>query len=212
MKRSQIGLFVLLFVAGGLRTSFGEVRTEVGEDGRTYQVTTWQQSVPVTELESRTQTVYQPQTTTQVQAFQQTYAVPVTEYRMVSRYRGWWNPFSPPYWTHTMEPVTRWEHRTATVQLPATQTQSVPAQQTVQVPVTKYRTVENMQKVAISAPAGSTPPSSLGSPQPTTPMVATRTPTQTSDGRYGAASERLTSDPPAGPSQMAGAAGSTVLR
>lgn len=174
--------------------------TEVGSDGITYRVTdnTWQQSVPYTEMESRTKSVYQPQQTTQVQSYQQTYAVPVTEYRWVQRLRGWWNPLTPAYYSHHLEPVTRWNYQSATVQVPVTSTNWVAATQTTQVPVTKYRTVSNTSttRVAISAAPSSIAPSSLG-PQSTVPVIASRP----AKGPYG--SVRIENDPPREPSRLA---------
>jgi hypothetical protein len=85
------------------------------------------------------------------------YATPVTEYRMVSRMHGMWNPFAQPYWTHNVEPVTRWEMRPGTVQIPTARTDWVEETRTAQVPVTTYRTVadEQVTKTAISVPPAS---------------------------------------------------------
>jgi hypothetical protein len=181
--------------------AFGQAttKTEVGSDGRTYHVTenTWQQSVPYVDYETRTEKVYQPQLTSEVQTYQQTYAVPVTEYRMVSRLRGWWNPLTPPYWTHELKPVTRWDYRAASVQVPVSKTAWVEATRTVQVPVTKYRTESQtlITKAPVFGPATTNGLDSLA-PQAVTPMVAARP----ADGRYG--SEKYTSDIPRNPSLL----------
>jgi hypothetical protein len=196
------GRFVLIvgacwFVASGNTFGQSATRTEV-VDGKTFQVTenTWQQSVPYVDYETRTERVLQPQLTSEVQTFQQTYAVPVTEYRMVSRLRGWWNPFTPPYWTHELKPVTRWDYRAASVQVPVSRTAWVESTRTVQVPVTKYRT--ESQTLITKAPINVPTSNGLDSlaPQGSTPMVAARS----VDNRYG--SQQITSDPPRGPSQL----------
>lgn len=170
-----------------------KTREEVDDNGTRYLVT--EQTVAQTEsyidYETRTHQIYQPQQSTQVQTFRHTYAIPVTEHRMVSRLKGWWNPFQKSYWTHNLEPHTRWHYHPTTVQVPTTQTNWVETTQTVQVPVTKYRTKDVL--ITRREPIG---PGSSGSgirsvgPTQTTPMVAT----QPRSGRYG--SQRITSDPP----------------
>lgn len=151
---------VLFCVAStGLCVAQEAVREEVGADGRRYRVTTRtiHRQVPVTELQSQQQTTYRQQLTTQNLTSQQMYCVPVTQYRMVSKLRGRWNPLITPYWTHEMRPVTTWQQQLATVQVPVTQLAWVPETRTVQTPVTKYRTAEEKieTRVALSdAPAG----------------------------------------------------------
>lgn len=110
--------------------------------GVRYQVTrqTVQHQVPVTVMRDQQQTVYAPQNTTNTIRRQQLYSVPITEYKMVSKLRGRWNPFVKPYWTHRLEPVTRWQQQVATVEIPVTQTSWVPQVRTVQVPATEMRT------------------------------------------------------------------------
>lgn len=128
---------------------------EKGPDGITYKVTRQvvQRSIPTTEYQTREQKVYRPQVTTEYRTYQQTYLTPVTEYQWVPRLRGWWNPFAPPYWTHEWAPVTRWEVRPATVQIPVARTDWVEETRTTQVPVITYRTVpeEYTSRVAVSA-------------------------------------------------------------
>lgn len=191
----------LVIVSGIIVLSFAEAaiaqqtttRTEVGSDGQTYLVTERKMphTVAHTEYETRTERTYHPQVTSQVHSYQQLYAVPKTEYRMVSRYRGWWNPFARPYWTHNLEPVTRWDYQTATVQVPVSQTTWAEGTRTVQVPVTKYKTADQIHitKVPVSGQLNSNSIDSLG-PTPTTPIIAG----QAIDGRYG--SQRLSSDIP----------------
>jgi hypothetical protein len=132
------------------------VEYETDANGVRYQVTRQftQRSIPTTEYQTREQKVFRPQVTTDYQTYQQMYATPVTEYRMVSRMHGWWNPFAQPYWTHNLEPITRWETRPGTVQVPVARTDWVEEIRTAQVPVTTYRTVqdERVFRTAISAP------------------------------------------------------------
>ncbi len=136
--------------------SHAQVTYEDGPDGVRYQVTRRQtdRQVPVTVMEDRQQTVYRQQVTTQTLNHQQLYCTPVTQYRMVSRLNGRWNPFVTPYWTHQLKPVTHWQQQVATVQVPVAQSAWVPETRTVQVPVTTYRTAreETISKVAMNQP------------------------------------------------------------
>jgi hypothetical protein len=133
---------------------------EDSPDGVKWQVTRQvvQRSIPTTEYQAREQKVYRPQVTTEYQSYQQTYLTPVTQYRVVPHLRNWWNPLGEAYWTNDIEPVTRWEARPATVQVPVAKTNWVEETQTAQVPVTTYRTVseEHTSRVAVSvAPTNS---------------------------------------------------------
>ncbi len=148
---------------------------EDGPDGVRYRVThqTIQRSIPSTEYQSREQKVYRPQISTEYQSYQQTYYTPVTEYQWVPRLRNWWNPFGEAYWTHELTPVTHWEARPATVQIPVARTNWVEETHTTQVPVTTYRTVpeEYTQKVVESvAPRGT----SIGPTDPNSTSIASR--------------------------------------
>jgi hypothetical protein len=124
-------------------------------DGVKWQVThqVVQRSIPTTEYQARQQKVYHPQVTTEYQSYQQTYLTPVTQYQVVPHLRNWWNPFGEAYWTNDVMPVTRWEARPATVQVPVAKTNWVEETQTTQVPVTTYRTVpeEYTSRVVVSA-------------------------------------------------------------
>lgn len=145
--------------ANGQAASQPGATYEDGPDGVRYRVTRQvvQRSIPTTEYQSREQKVYRPQVTTEYQSYQQTYFTPVTEYQWVPRLRNRWNPFVDAYWTHELTPVTRWEARPATVQIPVARTNWIEESRTTQVPVTTYRTVpeEYTQKVVVSvAPTG----------------------------------------------------------
>jgi hypothetical protein len=164
---------------------------EKGADGVTYQVTrnVVQKSIPATEYQSQQQTVYHPQAAINYQTYQQNYAVPVTQYQWVTRMHEWWNVFDGPYYTQELQPITRWETRAGTVQVPVTRTDWVQETRTAQVPVTTYKTVneEYTSKVAVSAAPNFAP-----SQSPTSVAM------QPSETRYGG--QQLQSDPPRAPS------------
>ena len=148
--------------------------------GVTYQVTRTPKSIPVTEMRTEQHKTFVPQTTTQYQAYQQTYVTPVTQYQWVARQRGQWNPFTRPYWTTELQPVTTWQASQGTVQVPTTQTTMVEHNITRQVPVVTYQTVTDEHKVAVSA----APTGALGGT-----AIASRP-----AGTYGGT--QMTSDPP----------------
>lgn len=188
MKKSLCTLTWLTAVAIGAAAN-GQATTtyEDGPDGVKYRVTRQvvQRSIPTTEYQAREQKVYRPQVTTEYQAYPQTYITPVTEYRVVPHLRNWWNPFGGAYWTNDYQPVTRWEARPATVQIPVARTNWVEETQTTHVPVTTYRTVpeEYTSRVAVSvAPTGTASPA----PNSTAASVASRP----------IGSQQLQSDPP----------------
>jgi hypothetical protein len=156
-------------------------------DGIRYQVTrrTIQRPVAVTEMRDQQQTVYRQQVTTDVLRHQQLYTVPVTQYQLVSRLHGRWNPFIAPYWTHEYQPVTVWQQQAATVQIPVSRVAWAPETRTVQLPTTTYRMAsdEQISKVAI----GPTPTVPAGSQQMMATTGATSTgPTATIAARPGA--------------------------
>lgn len=123
------------------------------QNGVAYQVTRTNKSIPITNYAPQTSKTYQPQTTTQYQSYPQTYVAPVTQYQWVQRYRNWWNPFGRPYWTTELEPVTRWQAQTGTVQVPVTKTEWVEHTHTAMVPVTTYQTVTDEHRVALGPAA-----------------------------------------------------------
>ena len=149
-------ILALATLATAVPTAQAQVTQEV-RDG--YQITrrVTQRQVPVTEMRDQTQTTYRQQITTDNYQTQQLYSVPVTQYQMVSKLRGRWNPLVTPYWTHEMKPVTTWTQQVATVSVPVTRSAWVPETRTVQVPVTTYRTAEEVTetRVALSPTAGS---------------------------------------------------------
>lgn len=164
---------------------------EKGADGVTYQVTrnVVPKSIPTTEYQAQQQTVYHPQPAVTYQSYQQNYAVPVTQYQWVTQTHEWWNVFDGPYYTQELKPVTRWETRVGTVQVPVARTDWVQETRTNQVPVTTYKTVneEYTSKVAVSAAPTYTAPGE-------TPASVAMQPAPPADTRYGG--QQLQSDPP----------------
>ena len=144
----------LLVVSAVARASAQRVEYE-NKNGIQYKVTTQDVRVPETSMQSRSQTVYRQQLTTDTYQSTHYVAVPVTNYRLVSRMRGRWNPFVTPYWTHHYEPVTTWTQQAATVSVPVSKLAWVPETRTVQAPVTSYRTAQRVIREPIGmAPAG----------------------------------------------------------
>lgn len=161
---------VLVFAVLSQTAAAQNVSYEV-RDGVRYQVTsrTVQRTVPVTEMQDRHQTSYTQQITTSNVTHQQLYCVPTTQYKMVSRLHGRWNPFVTPYWTHDMKPVTTWSQQVANVQIPVNRVAWVPQTTTVQVPVTTYRLgmVKETTEVAMSG----SPSRTFASAQPLQPTA-----------------------------------------
>src|SRR4051812_48048599 len=196
MKKSLFTIGYLAAVAfsasaqAQVPTSQPSVSYEDGPDGVRYQITrnVVQRSVPTTEYQTREQKVYRPQVTTEYQSYQQTYLTPVTQYQWEPHLRNWWSPFGDAYWTHELRPVTRWEARPATVQIPVARTNWVEETQTSQIPVTTYRAAqaEVVSREPVSAvPSGS----NLGPASSTATAVASRP----------IGGQQLQSDPPKGP-------------
>jgi hypothetical protein len=149
------------------------VTYEDRSDGMRYRVTRQvvQRSVPTTEIQTQQQKVYHPQVTTEYQAYQQTYLTPVTQYQWEPHLRHPLGILGTPYWTHELRPVTRWEARPATVQVPIAKTNWVETTQTTQVPVTTYRPAQ--AEVVYAEPVGPSG-SNLGPAGSATTSVASR--------------------------------------
>lgn len=186
MKKRIVGGWACVIAVAVVAETSGQVTTttETGADGVTYRVTRQivQQSIPTTEYQTQQQKVYRPQVTTQYQSYSQNYYTPVTEYQWVPRLKGQWNPFVTPYWAHELRPVTRWETRTGTVQVPTTRTDWVEETRTAQVPVTTYRTAqaEHVSRVPVGV-------SGAGSGQTSVALRPV-------DSQYGG--QKMQSDPP----------------
>jgi hypothetical protein len=187
--RKSLRSFAWLTLAFGAAAHAQQSTThETTPEGVTFKVTQQvvQRSIPTTEYQTHQQKVYRPQITTQYQSYQQTQLVPVTQYQWVARLNGRWNPFIQPYWTHELAPVTRWEARAVTMQVPTSRTDWVEEVRTVQVPVTTYRQAQEtiVHREPVSALPFATSPTSIAS--------------------LPVGSQQYQSDPPAEPSPWAG--------
>jgi len=182
-------LFALACLAGAAVSASAQAQSTVTyedrSDGMRYRVThqVTQRSVPTTEIQTREQKVYQPQVTTEYQSYQQTYLTPVTQYQWEPHLRNPLGLLGTPYWTHELRPVTHWEARPATVQIPVAKTNWVETTQTTQVPVTTYRPAQ--AEVVYAEPVGPSG-SNLGPASSTTTAVASRS----------MGGQQLQSDPP----------------
>lgn len=186
MKKSLRTLICLGMTTIGTAAN-GQTTYEDGPDGMRYRVTRQvvQQSIPTTEYQAREQKVYRPQVTTEYQTYAQTYMTPVTQYQWEPHLRNWWNPFGGAYWTHEYRPVTRWELRPGTVQVPMSRTNWVEETHTTQVPVTTYRTAQS--EYIARQPIGPAAGSAVASSSTTSTNVASRLPV---------GGQQLQSDPP----------------
>lgn len=155
-RRRWAGPALVLVCGMVLQSASAQNVTYEERDGVRYQVSTRtvQRTVPVTQMQDRSQTYYTQQITTDNIVAQQVYAVPVTQYQLRSHLRGRFNPFVTPYWTHSLEPVTTWHQTVANVAVPVSRVNWVPQTTTYQVPVTTYRTAEVQEttRVAMSEP------------------------------------------------------------
>jgi hypothetical protein len=147
----------------------------VDKDGIRYQIIKQvvPRQIPVTQVQQQQQTYYRQQVTTETLQHQQAYAVPVTQYQLVSRLHGRWNPFITPYWTHHYEPVTTWQQQVATVQIPVSRITWAPETRMVQTPVTTYQVAN--EEVERKVPIGRTPAAASGQSMLATGPTATLT-------------------------------------
>jgi hypothetical protein len=191
----QVGAMLAfsLFAAPSARAQ--NVRYE-DVNGIRYKVTQQEVSVPETTLQPQQKTVYRQQLTTNSYQSQSLVTVPTTQYRLVSRLRGRWNPFVTPYWTHHYQPVTTWSQQIATVEVPVSRLAWVPETRTVQAPVTTYRPGTNETRVAIgTAPSNSAANQQYASnTSPSATVAALPRSSAAPSGNFGGS--RLDSDPP----------------
>jgi hypothetical protein len=170
----------------GPRWSRGDEVRYYERNGVTYCETrrTVRQRVPDTRIETRPETVYREQVSTEMQQTVRDRWTPVTEYGWETFWVGRWNPLVAPYQAYRYVPRTRWEKRTEVVEIPVTRRRMVPETRTVRTPVAAWRTVEKevVSRVAVS-----------GRPAP--PLVAVDTPGLAPAERIGGVS-RLDNDPP----------------
>jgi hypothetical protein len=194
MHRVRIVAVALLSSLASLSGAWADDVTYFEKDGVTYRETRRKVTRPVTELQyqDRPQTVLRDQVNYGTQNMIRTYQVPVTEYQPVTRMVGRWNPFiRQPYYEQRQVPVTRWETRSDTVQVPVSTRQTVADTVTAKVPVYSTRVVEDeiISRVAV----GTRPNTSVASAPTTTiasaPITTTISPPPT---RYAPASSSPT--------------------
>lgn len=151
-RRATMAALALGALAAGRPAAAQVTYEDVG--GIRYQVTRQSvpRQIPITETLDQQQTTYRQQVTTDTVQHQQLYTVPVTQYQLVSRVHGRWNPFVTPYYTHHYEPVTTWQQQVATVQIPVNRVSWAPETRTVKTPVTTYRTAN--QEMLVRTPIG----------------------------------------------------------
>jgi hypothetical protein len=198
------GAALFLLTAVAIRSADAQTYEDVG--GYRYQVTRQvvPRTIPVTKTQEQQQTSYRQQVVTENVQHQQVYSVPVTQYQIVSRLHGRWNPFITPYWTHHYAPVTTWQQQVGTVQIPVTRVSWAPETRVVQQPVTTWET--HNQEIVIKTPIGPTPLSGgsnaalasrpLGSSPSATISPLASSPAQTTVASRPLGGEALTSDPP----------------
>ena len=106
-------IFASLFVVAVASPAAWAQQTEVGPDGRTYQVTkqVYTRATPETRYVDQPYTVYTPRTTTEYHSSSRTVYTPVTEYQWEPYVANRWNPFSQPSVQYRYVPHTRWEMR-----------------------------------------------------------------------------------------------------
>ncbi len=125
------------------------------ENGIKYQETTQVTQRPITETRwvPHETTVQTPKLTTTMQPSVRTYQVPVTEHQWVPGWQRTWNVFAPPVLTYRLMPVTRWETRTETVQVPITKQEYVEQRHVQHVPITNTKIANEtvVRRVAIGA-------------------------------------------------------------
>jgi hypothetical protein len=153
-----------------------EVRT-FENNGIRYQETTQviQRLIPETRYEQRETTVHRERFTTEMQPSVRTYQVPVTEQQWVPGYQRTWNILKPPVLSYRLMPVTRWETRSETVNVPITKREYIPERQVTQVPITNTRLAE--ERIVRQVP--------LGAVNNGTPIVANREETSGGTGLDG---------------------------
>ena len=159
MSRRLVTIIAALVTLAAEGTAIAQVTYENRPDGFRYQVVTTPRQIAVTETRQQQITSYRQQVTTETVQHQQLYTVPVTQYQVVSRLNGRWNPFVTPYWTHHYEPVTTYQQQVATVNIPVSRVAWAPETRTVDQPVTTYRTANQINYIPIglaSDAAGST--------------------------------------------------------
>jgi hypothetical protein len=141
-KSLRMGALAWTLAAGmSADRGFSDNVREYDENGLRYRETTRivQRPVYETKMVEQTREVVQPTYTTDQVPTTRTVYVPITEYKPQPVMRGRWNPFIEPYYEYRFVPVTRWETKQETVNVPVVRQQNKTETHTVKVPVTTMR-------------------------------------------------------------------------
>lgn len=141
-KSIRIGSLALTLASSvAVNIAFADNVREYDENGLRYRETTRivQRPVYETKMVEQTREIVQPTYTTDQVPTTRTVYLPITEYKPQPVMRGRWNPFIEPYYEYRYVPVTRWETRQETVNVPVVRQQNKTETQTVKVPVTQMR-------------------------------------------------------------------------
>jgi hypothetical protein len=165
---------------------------EYDQNGLRYRETTRIVQRPVydTQWVDQTREVYRPTYTTEQKPTTRTVYIPITEYQTRPVMHGRWNPFIEPYYEYRLVPVTRWETRLETVNIPVVRMQNTPEKQTVKVPVTtmRYENEEFIRREIVGR--------ALGDPQSGGAAASTAARDNRTTRLDGIGSKSLQGDPP----------------
>lgn len=201
MSRCKLAVICLALVPALTADLAGDEVTEYDQNGLRYRETKRIVPRPVYETQwvEQTREVHRPTFTTQSQPTTRTVYVPITEYRTQPVLVGRWNPFIEPYYEYRLVPVTRWETRQETVNVPIVRQQNSAEKQIVKVPVTKmrYENEEFIRREIVGRATGQPATGQPATAQPASAAASTaarENPTVRRDGRIGGIS--LQGDPP----------------
>ena len=191
MIRASFALVALaaLPLAAAPRLLAQDVRYETDANGVRYQITTHQtpRQLTKTHYEPRETTVSVPRYTTTMEDSVPTYQVPAVRHECVPGYERSWNLFKPPTLSYRLVPVTRWETRSETVQVPITKRDYITERHVQHVPVTQTvpanEVVTRRQVIGLDPGATAT----VSTPSGTPATVARRDP-------YGSSSSSVPAD------------------
>jgi hypothetical protein len=193
----RIGLCCAALISNLATTISGDEVREYDQNGLRYRETKRIVPRPVydTEWVEQTREVHKPTFSTESQPTTRTVYVPITEYRTQPVLQGRWNPFIEPYYEYRLVPVTRWEVKQETVNIPIVRQQNVAEKQTVKVPVTKLR-YENEEFIRREIVGRATGQPAIGpaASSPAASTAARENRTTRMDGSIGGKS--LQGDPP----------------
>ncbi len=103
-------------------------------------------------MEKQQVTTYRQQPVTQTHEYDRVVFDPVVTYQCQRRVVGWWNPFTGPYETYQMVPVTSWKSRTEKVAYSTTRYDTVRETKIVERPVRYLGFVDRQGVVNVDPP------------------------------------------------------------